>query len=340
MDRDLACNENVSMSRISVILSICIPIFICSSLQASSEECNKKEVSDTLLEELRGLQYRVRSGLDYDAIQSDLQRLRSEANCHEEKVLQAVAIEADAFSRSPYRALPALYLLYQKIDVEDQRYGRVLRALGKNYAMLGRTQDLQGLIDLHPQASAEIVEYWQTNLALAHAQNGDLEAAKATIDHFMTSGLPTSTKFQVAIAIYELSDDADRLNELNRTADRLFGILQWPRALEGMGDQRFEVLYRRRFDPALSDAAPLMPPKPRYPPRAFQRREGGHCDVRFDVSKDGKPINVSAECTSKRFTREAERAVSEVEFEPLVYKGRPYVRRDIVYPITFSIDPH
>lgn len=324
--------------RVLCFLALCLSLSIFTAPQAAPEACRTKKVSEPVLKELRSLQYRVRRGLNYDAIQSDLDRLRSDANCYEQKVLQAVAIEADAFSRTPERALPALYLLYQQISKEDRRYPMVLRALGKNYGMLARVNDLQGLIDLHPDAPVKIMEYWQTSLAMAHAQNGDPDTAIAVIRAFVANEEQiTAETFRVAIAIYELADDSAEIEKIQSMADTVLGELKWPLALDGMGDQKFEILYRRRFDPALSDAAPLTRPIPRYPPRAIERWKEGHCDVHFDVSEDGKPINVSADCTSTLFKKEAERAVSEVVFEPLVYKGKTYIRRDVVYPLSFNL---
>ena len=301
------------------------------------DECDTRETSVAFRNELAGLQYRVRSGLNYEAIQSDLSRLSSGASCHETRLLQAVSIEADAFSKMPPVAIPALSLLYENMDQNDQRYSRVLRALGKNYAITGRISELQNLINSHPNAPNKIVEYWVTSLALAHAQNGDYDAAKPVITEFIRQETPPPGHFLVAIAIYELIGDANDVERLNTYANTLYGELRWPTPLEGMGNDKFEVLYRTRFDPALADAFPIRPPIPRYPRRAAELRKEGRCDVWFDVSEEGKPINIAADCTSRLFKKEAERAVSQVEFEPLVYKGKSYVRPGVVYPLEFSI---
>lgn len=319
---------------------VAISFALVASLSAQTviaEECKRHSLSKAMSQELRSLQYRVRSGLNYDAIQRDLKRLQSDASCYEAQVLQAVSIEANAFSKVPARAIPALALLYQNIGENDQRYPLVLRALGKNYAMTGQIADLQELIDLHPNAPEKVKEYWVTSLALAHAQNGDYEAAKAIVDEATLQDTPSAEHFLVAIAIYELIGDASAVERLSAEANALYGELRWPTPLEGMGSNRFEVLYRTRFDPALSDAAPIKPPLPRYPRRAAELGKNGSCEVRFDVSKEGKPVNIEAECTSNLFKSEAERAVSEVEFDPLIYKGKPYVRTGVVYPLEFTI---
>ena len=317
--------------------TLCASTMILSATQSFAEPCKTKKVSEDFMKALQGLQYRVRSGLNYEKIQGDLKELSADANCRELKIVQAISIEADAFSRSPQLALPALVLLYQNTAKDNPRYHRVLRALGKNYAALGRVDDVSGLLGLHPDAPEHILEYWQTSLALAHAQNGNLDEAVSVIESAEYKGEPTQDRLQVAIAIYDLVGNEKAIEALRVQADEALGGLRWPRALDGMGTQHFEVLYRRRFDPALSDATPILPPRPYYPEKAIDGRKEGECEVHFDVSKEGIPINVEAECSANVFVAEAKRAISEVRFEPLVYKGTTYNRYNIVYPLSFTL---
>ena len=85
------------------------------------------------------------------------------------------------------------------------------------------------------------------------------------------------------------------------------------------------------------DAQPIRPPVPTYPERALQRDQEGSCDVRFDVDTRGRPYNIEATCTDSVFRREAERAVSRVEFAPKIVRGQPAERRNVVYPIEFQM---
>ena len=94
------------------------------------------------------------------------------------------------------------------------------------------------------------------------------------------------------------------------------------------------------FDPiAISDrdAQPIRPPLPNYPQRALSRSQEGSCDVRFDVDTRGKPYNIAADCTDSVFKREAERAVSRVEFAPKIIRGQAAERRNVVYPLEFRL---
>lgn len=85
------------------------------------------------------------------------------------------------------------------------------------------------------------------------------------------------------------------------------------------------------------DAQPIRPPVPTYPSRAAERGTEGSCDVRFDVDTRGKPYNVEATCSDRVFKREAERAVSRVEFAPKIVRGQAAERRNVVYPLEFTL---
>ena len=103
---------------------------------------------------------------------------------------------------------------------------------------------------------------------------------------------------------------------------------------------KFDRMQSLAIDPvAISDrdAQPIRPPAPSYPNRAAERGTEGSCDVRFDVDTRGKPYNVEATCTDNVFKREAERAVSRVEFAPKIIRGQPAERRNVVYPLEFKL---
>ncbi|HBJ92032.1 energy transducer TonB [Ponticaulis sp.] len=85
------------------------------------------------------------------------------------------------------------------------------------------------------------------------------------------------------------------------------------------------------------DAQPIRPPVPSYPTRAAERGIEGTCDVRFDVDERGRPFNIEATCTDNVFVREAERAVSRVEFAPKIVRGQAVRRVNVVYPISFNL---
>ncbi len=86
------------------------------------------------------------------------------------------------------------------------------------------------------------------------------------------------------------------------------------------------------------DAQPIRPPIVTYPNRALERGTEGECQVRFDVDVRGRPYNVAADCSNNIFKREAERAVSRVEFAPKIVAGEARERKNVVYPLVFSLD--
>ncbi len=81
----------------------------------------------------------------------------------------------------------------------------------------------------------------------------------------------------------------------------------------------------------------IRPPVPAYPSSAAVRRLEGKCDVRFDVDSRGRPFNVNAVCSDDVFKRAAERAVASAEFAPRIVDDRPVERRNVVYPVNFSL---
>ena len=85
------------------------------------------------------------------------------------------------------------------------------------------------------------------------------------------------------------------------------------------------------------DATPIRPPIISYPRRAIDQGVEGSCSVHLDVDARGRPYNVKADCTTSMFTREAERAVGQVEFSPLIDRGVAKERRNVVYPLEFTL---
>ncbi|WP_084418445.1 TonB family protein [Henriciella litoralis] len=85
------------------------------------------------------------------------------------------------------------------------------------------------------------------------------------------------------------------------------------------------------------DVQPIRPPSVVYPDAMMRRGIEGDCNVYLDVDPRGRPYNVKAECTDPGFRKEAERAISKVEFAPRVHRGQAVVREGVVYPIEFRI---
>jgi len=79
---------------------------------------------------------------------------------------------------------------------------------------------------------------------------------------------------------------------------------------------------RQNFKIAVSDrdAQPLVRIPPIMPPRA---EKSGHCRVRFDVSPEGAPFNVTTTyCTQSLFSRATVKSVQKWKYNPKIVDGR------------------
>ena len=85
------------------------------------------------------------------------------------------------------------------------------------------------------------------------------------------------------------------------------------------------------------DLEVVRPPIANYPAIALQRGIEGDCTVYFDVDVRGRPFNIVPECSDRVFNREARRAISKAEFAPKIYKGNQVVRKNVIYPVSFSL---
>ena len=83
---------------------------------------------------------------------------------------------------------------------------------------------------------------------------------------------------------------------------------------------------------------PIRPPVPTYPSAAINKGIEGTCEVKMDVTAQGRPFNVLATCSDPIFTKEAQRAVSRVAFLPKIERGRAVERRNVIYPLEFKLD--
>jgi len=78
------------------------------------------------------------------------------------------------------------------------------------------------------------------------------------------------------------------------------------------------------------------PPIPSFPLIAAEKGLSGKCNVLFDVSAKGRPINVRAACTSQYFCRSSIRAVEKTQMRPKVVDGIEVPRMGVVYPMEYS----
>ncbi len=83
------------------------------------------------------------------------------------------------------------------------------------------------------------------------------------------------------------------------------------------------------------DAQPLVRIPPIMPPRA---EKSGHCKVRFDVSPEGQPFNVTTTfCTQRLFERASIKSVQKWKYNPKILDGRSVARSGVESKITFRL---
>ena len=94
---------------------------------------------------------------------------------------------------------------------------------------------------------------------------------------------------------------------------------------------------KQSFKIAVSDrdAQPLVRIPPIMPPRA---EKSGHCRVRFDVSPEGAPFNVTTTfCTQRLFERATVKSFQKWKYNPKVVDGRNVARKGVENKVTYRL---
>mgnify|MGYP001087980988 CR=1 FL=1 len=85
-------------------------------------------------------------------------------------------------------------------------------------------------------------------------------------------------------------------------------------------------------------AQPVTQPLPDYPMRALERGISGTCEVRFDLTPQGKPYNVVPDCSNSVFEQSAKRAVSRTDFLPQIRNGQALEQKNMIFPLVYKIE--
>lgn len=78
-------------------------------------------------------------------------------------------------------------------------------------------------------------------------------------------------------------------------------------------------------------------PQPSYPKAAAEAGKGGACQVLFDISPEGLPVNVAANCSDPVF-EESATAMSNAKFVPAKAGGKPVTLRGVIYPLQYCVE--
>ncbi len=86
------------------------------------------------------------------------------------------------------------------------------------------------------------------------------------------------------------------------------------------------------------DAQPLVRIPPIVPPRFLQGDNSGYCKVRFDVSPEGQPFNITTTvCTAKVLERATVKNVQKWKYNPKIVDGRSVSRSGVETTIRFNL---
>lgn len=86
------------------------------------------------------------------------------------------------------------------------------------------------------------------------------------------------------------------------------------------------------------DAQPLVRIPPISPPRFLQGDNSGYCKVRFDVSPEGAPFNITTTvCTTKVLERATIKNVQKWKYNPKIVDGRSVSRSGVETTIRFNL---
>lgn len=86
------------------------------------------------------------------------------------------------------------------------------------------------------------------------------------------------------------------------------------------------------------EPTPLVRIAPVFPSRFLQGDVSGYCRVRFDISPDGQPFNVSAtSCTNAQLKSPTVKSVQKWKYAPKIENGRPVARSGLQATIRFDL---
>lgn len=74
-----------------------------------------------------------------------------------------------------------------------------------------------------------------------------------------------------------------------------------------------------------------------YPPAALNPPTEGVCEIKFDLSRRGKPSNILSACSSDLFLQAATEAVGATEFRPVQVNGSAAKAVNMTYNMKFCL---
>lgn len=227
-------------------------------------------------------------------------------------------------------------------DAPDFEKDRMMSRLINRFVTEGHIDTAIDLTAFAANALPDEEVHYLRDRALLLAGKGRFDEARALIDADFETCLDGTVPAKIPsavwtrLAIAEVSGDAEDERKVLARVSEAFGQAGEDLVMRDRISMTYEMLIGRRYDPAYSPQ-PIIVPAPRYPKAMARARKSGSCEVRFDLTEEGIPFDLTADCNEEGFAAESLRAVSEVRFEPLVIGGIPRRYFNVVYPLEYHI---
>lgn len=320
-----------------------ISVFLLLALPVSAETCSNTAFRDNGLKLAReAYPQLIARSVEWTFTREELAARRDkERTCAGQEALDYLLLLADVQKAELPEAVAAMGKLLRAESPALEKK-RMMDRLIDRFVI---ANEIATSIELLRKAMVNFPDYagrYESNLALLLTGRGKFDEARAIADAKLDASLedPPANRIPYAgwvrLAVSEISGDkADEAAVMAKLRTR-YGDETEALIARDLPISNFATLLKRAFGPASYVESTTLP-KLEYPYAMQMAYKSGLCDVRFDITEEGIPENVQAECTEDGFVKESERAISEVRFKPVVIDGVPYPTYNVVYPIEYNI---
>lgn len=325
------------------VLCLLVPLL---ALAVRAEDCTDGKFGGAALKAVKKVHGELIYGPDSEqnlaAVRAELVSFRqAESTCLGQNSLDYAIAMIDVTEAPLQQGVDAMPTILQSSAPEYEKANMMSRLINRFYAD-GQFQASVSVAGMAVDKFPENVGFKQKR-ALLLAYTGQDEEARAVAQALLDEELEKVPRGimpfagWVRYALTEVSGDAeDRRAVLAQFSDHL-GKDAEPVVAEFADVSVFAMVMAREFDRKVSDQ-PAKPPLPSYPNAMASLGHEGSCETYFDVSVQGVPENVVADCTDPGFAKETARAVSEVRFAPFLLNGQPRRLVSVTYPLEYRLE--
>ena len=326
---------------LSFIFSALILVSWASADDPLQSECASPAGSEDIsrqIEQWLESSFFDRSGIQYDELQAVLER--GDHSCGDKIALQTASKLLDLRRHaSDTAADSALYIINNSEHYDPVAKGSAVRTLIAHYKT---NQQFEHLIALSRQPVVTEQAYtlvaardaYLLSLVALGQEEAALELMRPLAEQPMNGQDWWFLNFGSALA--QRLNDADLAAAFQRRADKLFKPRLEFDFREGLeGDRLTKMITQETVAVEQQAWEVIKAPKPKYPRRALNRMKSGFCNVQFDISSEGAPINVKAFCSDDVFVRESEKAIQNARMR--ILDPNPQMVLGVSYPLEYSV---